>query len=97
MTSEDGRKIVIFGTGDFARIAAVYFDEDSPHEVVAFTVHRAYLDGEPLLGRQVVAFESSPRRFPPADYGMFVAIGFSGVNQAAGRASTSNARPRATS
>ncbi len=82
MTSEDGRKIVIFGTGDFARIAAVYFDEDSPHEVVAFTVNEQYLDGEPLLDREVVAFETLEERFPPADYGMFVAIGFSRVNQA---------------
>jgi sugar O-acyltransferase (sialic acid O-acetyltransferase NeuD family) len=82
LTSEKGRKIVIFGTGDFARVASVYFDLDSPHEVVAFTVNEAYLDGEPLLDREVVAFETLEERFPPDEYAMFVAVGFSRVNQA---------------
>ena len=31
-------RVVLFGTGDFARIAHVYLREDSPHEVVAFSV-----------------------------------------------------------
>jgi sugar O-acyltransferase (sialic acid O-acetyltransferase NeuD family) len=75
-------KVVVFGTGDFARIAAVYLDVDSPHEVVAFTVSEQYLTGEPLLGREVVAFEQIESRYPPDDYAMFVAIGFSRVNQA---------------
>ena len=34
-------RVVLFGTGDFARVASVYLAEDSPHEVVAFTVHDA--------------------------------------------------------
>ena len=82
MTSEDGRQVVIFGIGDFARIAAVYFEADSPHEVVAFTVDEAYIDGSRLLDREVVAFETIEERFPPDEYAMFVAIGFSRVNQA---------------
>jgi sugar O-acyltransferase (sialic acid O-acetyltransferase NeuD family) len=82
MTEGEARKVVIFGTGDFARIASVYLDADSPHEVVAFTVNEAYLDGQPLLGREVVAFETIEERFPPSEYAMFVAIGFSRVNQA---------------
>jgi sugar O-acyltransferase (sialic acid O-acetyltransferase NeuD family) len=82
LTSEQGRKLVIFGKGDFARIAAVYFENDSPHEVVAFTVDEAYLDGEALMDREVVAFETLEQRFPPDEFAMFVAIGFSRVNQA---------------
>jgi len=81
MSEETGRKVVLFGTGDFARIACVYLEEDSPHEVVAFTVDGQYLDGEPLLDREVVAFESVQERFPPDEYAMFVAVGFSRVNQ----------------
>jgi sugar O-acyltransferase (sialic acid O-acetyltransferase NeuD family) len=75
-------KVVIFGTGDFARIAAVYLDLDSDHEVVAFTVDSAYLDGDQLLERPVVAFEELADRYPPDEYAMFVAIGFSKVNEA---------------
>jgi len=82
MTSDTGRKVVIFGTGDFARIAAVYLDVDSPHEVVAFSVSEQYVTGEPLLGREVVPFEEIESRYPPSEFAMFVAIGFSRVNQA---------------
>jgi hypothetical protein len=34
-------KLVLFGTGDIARLAHVYFSTDSKHEVVAFTVDRS--------------------------------------------------------
>jgi sugar O-acyltransferase (sialic acid O-acetyltransferase NeuD family) len=78
----DSRKLIIFGTGDFARIAAVYLERDSPHEVVAFTVHERYLTGEQLLGRDVVAWETLGEHFPPEEYAMLVAVGFSRVNQA---------------
>lgn len=83
MTDGDARKVVIFGTGDFARIAATYLDVDSPHEVVAFTVNESYLDGaDRLLGREVVAWETLPESYPPNEYAMLVAIGFSKVNRA---------------
>ena len=36
--------VVVFGTGDFARMARIYLDQDSPHQVQAFTVHERYLD-----------------------------------------------------
>ena len=37
------RPVVIFGLGDFARIASVYLEEDSPHKVVAFTAHEEHI------------------------------------------------------
>jgi sugar O-acyltransferase (sialic acid O-acetyltransferase NeuD family) len=76
------KPVVIFGTGDFARIAAHYLDVDSPYEVAAFTVHRSYIDTEELYGRPIVPFEELVSTHPPSDYSMFVAIGFSRVNQA---------------
>lgn len=74
------RKVVLFGNGDFARVASVYLEKDSPHEVVAFTVHEEYRRGPTLLGKPVIPFEEAAHRYPPDDYAMFVAIGFSGVN-----------------
>lgn len=74
--------VVIFGTGDFARIAAVYLDIDSEHEVVAFCVDQQYRDVDELLGRPVVDFEGLEVDYPPDEYRMFVAIGFSKVNEA---------------
>lgn len=74
--------VVLFGTGDFARIAHVYLRDDSPHEVVAFTVHGEYAQTTEFRGLPLVPFEQLHERFPPGDFAMFVAIGFSRVNQA---------------
>jgi sugar O-acyltransferase (sialic acid O-acetyltransferase NeuD family) len=76
-----GRPVVIFGAGDFARIAEVYLREDSPHEVVAFTVNRDYLESDELSGLPVVPFEELEQTHPPAEFAMLVAAGFSGVNR----------------
>jgi hypothetical protein len=71
-------RVVVFGAGDFARIAAHYLDVDSPHEVVAFTVHERHLPQPATLrGRQVVPFERLEISHPPGEYAVFVAIGFS--------------------
>lgn len=74
--------VVIFGIGDFGRVAHQYLSKDSPHTVVAFTAHRRFIDSEELLGVPVVPFEDLLRTHPPDDYAMFVALGFSRVNQA---------------
>jgi sugar O-acyltransferase (sialic acid O-acetyltransferase NeuD family) len=75
-------EVVIFGTGDFARTARVYLDADSPHEVVAFTVHERYLTAPELEGLPVVPFERLEEAHPPSRFAMLVAIGFSRVNKA---------------
>jgi sugar O-acyltransferase (sialic acid O-acetyltransferase NeuD family) len=74
--------VVIFGLGDFARIARIYLAEDSQYEVVAFTANEHYVQSDELDGLPVVPFESLPETHAPDRYSMFVAIGFSGVNQA---------------
>jgi sugar O-acyltransferase (sialic acid O-acetyltransferase NeuD family) len=74
--------VVLFGTGDFARVARIYLDSDSPHRVVAHTVNERYVEAPELDGLPVVAFEELERTHPPGEHAMFVAIGFSRVNQA---------------
>ncbi len=76
------KQVVIFGIGDFARIAAVYLRKDSPYEVVAFTANRDRITTDTLLGLPVVPFEELTESHPPSDYAMFVAIGFSKLNRA---------------
>ncbi len=75
-------KVVIFGTGEFAQVAAVYLEADSPHEVVGFTVDGALRSRDQLLGKPVLPFEDLPRTHPQEDYHLLVAIGFKGLNQA---------------
>jgi len=76
------KQVVIFGLGDFARVAEVYLARDSAYKVAAFTAHAAYLTASELRGRPVVPFEQLPEHYPPDLYAMFVAIGFSRVNKA---------------
>jgi sugar O-acyltransferase (sialic acid O-acetyltransferase NeuD family) len=74
-------EVVIFGVGDFARIAAVYLREDSEHDVVAFAVDERYIEEPQLLGLPVVPAERLAESHPPDRYKAFVAIGFSKVNR----------------
>ena len=73
--------VVLFGVGDFARVARVYLEADSPHRVVAFTVHERFLPGDEMAGLPVIPFERMGDSHPPDRVAMFVAIGFSGVNR----------------
>jgi sugar O-acyltransferase (sialic acid O-acetyltransferase NeuD family) len=75
------KKVVIFGTSDFAQVAYVYLREDSPYEVVAFTVNQQYIEADTLLGLKVVPFETLETTHPPDEYAMFVAVGFKRVNE----------------
>ncbi len=73
--------VVIFGAGDYARIASVYLEKDSEHNVLAFAVDGKYRDREELLGKPVLAFDDMQRSHPPDRVKLLVAIGFSGLNR----------------
>jgi sugar O-acyltransferase (sialic acid O-acetyltransferase NeuD family) len=75
-------KVVIFGLGDFARVAMSYFGSDSPHEVVAFTAHQEYIKDPLLRGKPVVPFERLEESYPPETHLLFLAVGFKNVNKA---------------
>jgi sugar O-acyltransferase (sialic acid O-acetyltransferase NeuD family) len=76
-------KLLIFGVGDFARVAERYLTRDSPYEVAAFTAHERHIPAAATLGGiDVVAFERLTETHPPGRHAVFVAIGFSRVNQA---------------
>jgi sugar O-acyltransferase (sialic acid O-acetyltransferase NeuD family) len=74
-------KVVLFGTGSSAEVVHFYLTHDSDHEVVAFTVHEDHRKQETLLGLPVVPFERLGERFPPGEFGMHVAVGYSKVNR----------------
>jgi sugar O-acyltransferase (sialic acid O-acetyltransferase NeuD family) len=74
-------KILIFGTGDIAQIAAYYFKIDSSHDVVAFTVNKDYLTYDTFEGLPVAAFEEIEHNYPPSEYQMFIALSYSGLNK----------------
>ncbi len=75
-------EIVIFGAGDIARLAHVYFTRDSEHEVVAFTVDREYRQGDDFRGLPLVGFDEVTRLYPPDRFQMFVALSYNRMNRA---------------
>jgi sugar O-acyltransferase (sialic acid O-acetyltransferase NeuD family) len=74
-------KVVIFGTGDYGRIASLYLAADSPHEVVGFAVDGAYHDRDALMGKPVMTFEEMVESHPPDRISLLVAVGYSRLNQ----------------
>ncbi len=74
-------KIVIFGAGKIADEAYFYLTNDSPHEIVAFTVDREFLIGPEKLGLPLVPFAEVQDKYPPGDHKMFVAVGYQDLNR----------------
>jgi sugar O-acyltransferase (sialic acid O-acetyltransferase NeuD family) len=74
------QQIIIFGTGDIAELADLYISHDSSMEVAGFTVDQPYLNQSEFRGRPIVAFEQVAERFPPEEYGMFVAVSYAKLN-----------------
>lgn len=77
----DTRRIVIFGSGQIAELADFYFTNDSGYEVAAFAVDQDFLTQGEFRGRPVVPFEQVEAEFPPQEFGFFVAIGYTKLNQ----------------
>jgi sugar O-acyltransferase (sialic acid O-acetyltransferase NeuD family) len=74
-------KLVLFGEGKIAEEAFAYFQNDSPHEVVAFTADAAYVSRSELFGLPVVPFEQIVETHPPDAFQMFVALGYQDLNK----------------
>jgi sugar O-acyltransferase (sialic acid O-acetyltransferase NeuD family) len=73
-------RVVVFGVSQWASLAHFYLTHDSPHEVVAFTVDREYLDRDRFTGLPVVPFEDLNDRFPPSEFRMFIPMSFKRMN-----------------
>lgn len=65
-------KVVVFGLLDLAELAHYYLTTDSEHEVVAFSVHEAYMPAEKQFkGLPVVPFETVEKKYNPNNYAFF--------------------------
>ena len=71
------RKVVVFGISDLAELAHYYLTNDSPYEIVAFTVNKEYLLGDTFTPRgtdkiyPVVSFEELEQYYSPTEYLLF--------------------------
>lgn len=74
-------KIVIFGEGKIAEVVYFHLKNDSPHEIVAFTVDKEYYSKKMLFNLPIVPFEEVEKIYPPNDYKMIIAVGYQSLNQ----------------
>jgi sugar O-acyltransferase (sialic acid O-acetyltransferase NeuD family) len=64
-------KVIIFGILDTAELAHWYLENDSEHQVVAFTVHEKYRKEKSFRGLPLVDFEELTNLYPPEEYMLF--------------------------
>src|SRR5688572_6624206 len=74
-------KLILFGTGDIARLAHVYFKTDSTYDVVAFTVDRKYCETKTFGDLPLVPFDEVEKRYPPKEHEMFIAVSYAQMNK----------------
>jgi len=74
MTQKESKKIVIFGTQDFAQLAKFYLDTDSDFNPVAFAVHKEQKTEKTLHSLPVVDFESIEKKYPPNRFKFFAPL-----------------------
>lgn len=75
------KKVVIFGNSNFAEVAHFYLSNDSPYEVVAFTVNQKNIVQDKFHELPVVPFEDIENLYPPDSFSMFIAIAYSQINK----------------
>ncbi len=75
------KPLIIFGAGDNASVARFYFENDSARKVAAFTVNKDYIKDSSFDGLPLVDFDQVSSQYPPDKYDLFVAVGYSQMNQ----------------
>lgn len=65
------KKVVIFGTQDFAELAYYYLTNDSEYEVAGFSLTEQYLTDKTFKNLPVTAFETVEEVYPPDDFSFF--------------------------
>jgi sugar O-acyltransferase (sialic acid O-acetyltransferase NeuD family) len=74
-------KVVIFGVLDTAELAHFYLENDSEHDVVAFTVHEKYIKETSFKGVPVVPFEKLNDIYPSSEYKLFAPMTGKNMNR----------------
>ena len=74
-------KIIIFGEGKIADEAYFYITNDSPHDIVAFTVDEKFISKKEMFGLSIIPFQGIENKYPPGEFKMFVALGYQNMNK----------------
>ena len=74
------KDIIIFGVGKISDVIQHYMREESNLPVKAFTVDEKFITDASFNGLPVARFEDIETKYPPAQYSMFVALGYHDLN-----------------
>lgn len=73
-------KVVVFGVSQWAELAHFYLTHDSPHDVVAFTLDRDYIESSTYKDLPVVPFDEVEQHYSPGEFKMFIPMSFKKMN-----------------
>lgn len=74
-------KLVVFGNTNLADMANYYFEHDSDYQVDAFVVDDEFYEDDSFCSKPVVPFSKIVIEYPPTEYDLFVAIGYTNQNK----------------
>jgi sugar O-acyltransferase (sialic acid O-acetyltransferase NeuD family) len=75
------KKVIIFGTGGFAKIIYLYLQKDPTFKIIAFTANEQMIKEKTLYNLPIVPFETIEQKYSPDEYEMFIAIGYTDMNR----------------
>ncbi|MDA9874321.1 acetyltransferase [Alphaproteobacteria bacterium] len=74
------RKLIIFGTGSAAEVAAECVEEWNTHDLIGFTVDQEYKTQDSFRGKPVIALDKVLRTYDPRNVSVFVASGYANLS-----------------
>ena len=75
------KKLIMYGTGLVAEVAEFYFRTDTDYQISAFTNAAEFITEEQFNGKPLVPFEKLENLYSPAEYDIFIALGYNKTNQ----------------
>jgi sugar O-acyltransferase (sialic acid O-acetyltransferase NeuD family) len=74
------KDLVIVGSASFAQLVRDYFVEFTDKNVVAFSVHKKFIEEKEVYSLPLTPLEEITKNFPPDQFDLFVAIGYGKMN-----------------
>ena len=75
------KNLIVYGTGLIGEVAEFFFRTDSDYRIVAFTNAGEFIREDSFCGRPVVPYEELETSHPPAEYELFIAVGYLKTNK----------------
>jgi sugar O-acyltransferase (sialic acid O-acetyltransferase NeuD family) len=75
------KKLVIYGTGLVAEVAAFYFRQDTDYEIAAFTNAGEFIKEDNFNGKPLVPFETIQDVYAAGEHDIFIGLGYNKTNQ----------------